>query len=114
MSSFLTVIFPAAAFEAADELGMRFSPTRGSMSLSKKDGGLPPDSCVQTEEKILEDSERCIKQFHDASPFIINSFYDTFPEVRDFFFNIVNDANKDGYIDGVVLIYAYPFFSPIY
>lgn len=58
----------AVQFKAADELGMRFSPTRGSMSLSKKDGGLPPDSCVQTEEKILEDSERCIKQFHDASP----------------------------------------------
>ena len=55
-------------FEAADTLGMRFSPTRGSMSLSKKDGGLPPDTVVQTEEQILEDSERCIKMYHDASP----------------------------------------------
>ncbi|MGX8678528.1 MAG: amidohydrolase family protein, partial [Sphaerochaetaceae bacterium] len=36
-------------FEAADRLGMRFSPTRGSMSKSRKDGGLPPDSVVQTE-----------------------------------------------------------------
>ncbi|MCY1152644.1 MAG: 8-oxoguanine deaminase [Sphaerochaetaceae bacterium] len=51
-------------FEAADRLGMRFSPTRGSMSLSKKDGGLPPDSVVQTTDEILEDSERCIKQYH--------------------------------------------------
>lgn len=58
----------ATQFKAADQLGMRFSPTRGSMSLSKKDGGLPPDSVVQTEEKILEDSERCIKTFHDSAP----------------------------------------------
>jgi 8-oxoguanine deaminase len=56
-------------FKAAETLGMRFSPTRGSMSLSKKDGGLPPDSVVQTEEKILEDSERVIHQFHDSSDF---------------------------------------------
>ena len=53
-------------FEAAERLGMRFSPTRGSMSLSKKDGGLPPDSVVQTEEQILQDSERVIGQYHDA------------------------------------------------
>ena len=55
-------------FEAADRLGMRFSPTRGSMSLSKKDGGLPPDTVVQTDEKILEDSERVIKKYHDPDP----------------------------------------------
>jgi cytosine/adenosine deaminase-related metal-dependent hydrolase len=55
-------------FEAADTLGMRFSPTRGSMSLSKKDGGLPPDSVVQTEDEILSDSERCIKTYHDSAP----------------------------------------------
>lgn len=55
-------------FQAADQLGMRFSPTRGSMSLSKKDGGLPPDSVVQTEDQILADSERVILQYHDPSP----------------------------------------------
>ena len=55
-------------FEAADRLGMRFSPTRGSMSLSKKDGGLPPDTVVQTDEKILEDYERVIKKYHDSDP----------------------------------------------
>ena len=55
-------------FEAADRLGMRFSPTRGSMSLSKKDGGLPPDTVVQTDEKILEDSERVIRKYHDPDP----------------------------------------------
>ncbi len=58
----------AIQFKAADVLGMRFSPTRGSMSLSKKDGGLPPDSCVQTEEEILEHSEACIQSFHDPNP----------------------------------------------
>jgi cytosine/adenosine deaminase-related metal-dependent hydrolase len=57
-----------AQFKAADRLGMRFSPTRGSMSLSKKDGGLPPDTVVQSEEKILEDSERVIKLYHDPDP----------------------------------------------
>lgn len=54
-------------FEAAERLGMRFSPTRGSMSLSKKDGGLPPDVVVQSEDEILRDSERVINQFHDRA-----------------------------------------------
>ncbi|MBL6993882.1 8-oxoguanine deaminase [Desulfobacula sp.] len=54
-------------FKAAEELGMRFSPTRGSMSLSKKDGGLPPDTLVQTDDEILQDSERVINQYHDDS-----------------------------------------------
>jgi cytosine/adenosine deaminase-related metal-dependent hydrolase len=54
-------------FKAAADLGMRFSPTRGSMSLGKKDGGLPPDSVVQTEDQILKDSERVIQQYHDDS-----------------------------------------------
>lgn len=51
--------------EAADHCGIRFHPTRGSMSLSKKDGGLPPDSVVQNEREILEDSERIINEYHD-------------------------------------------------
>jgi len=54
-----------AQFKAAANLGMRLSPTRGSMSLSKKDGGLPPDNVVQTEDEILKDSERVIQQYHD-------------------------------------------------
>jgi cytosine/adenosine deaminase-related metal-dependent hydrolase len=54
-------------FEAAANLGMRLSPTRGSMSLSKKDGGLPPDSLVQTEDEILQDCQRVIQQYHDDS-----------------------------------------------
>ena len=56
-------------FEAADKLGIRFSPTRGSMSLSKKDGGLPPDSVVQSEDEILKDSQRVIEKYHDSSEF---------------------------------------------
>lgn len=48
--------------------GIRFHPCRGSMSLSKKDGGLPPDSVVQTEEEILRDCQRVIERYHDPNP----------------------------------------------
>ncbi len=53
--------------EAAQSLGMRFHPTRGSMSIGESDGGLPPDSLVEREADILEDSIRLIDQWHDAS-----------------------------------------------
>ncbi len=54
-------------FGAAKELGIRMHASRGSMSLSKKDGGLPPDTVVQTVDQILADSERLIKKYHDTS-----------------------------------------------
>ena len=54
-----------AEIRAARDVGVRFHPTRGSMSLSRKDGGLPPDSVVQTDEEILVESERVIHQYHD-------------------------------------------------
>jgi len=56
-------------FRAAQEIGIRFHGSRGSMSLSEKDGGLPPDEVVQTEEEILSDSQRVIEKFHDYKPF---------------------------------------------
>lgn len=56
-------------FRAAQEIGIRFHGSRGSMSLGEKDGGLPPDSVVQTEEEILNDSQRVIEKFHDYKPF---------------------------------------------
>ncbi|MGY1704150.1 8-oxoguanine deaminase [Geodermatophilus sp. SYSU D00697] len=59
----------SAEVAAARDLGVRFSPTRGSMSLSVKDGGLPPDSVVQDEDEILADSERLVRLHHDRSPF---------------------------------------------
>lgn len=54
--------------EAARELGLRMTVTRGSMNLSQKDGGLPPDSVVQDEDAILLDSERVLGLFHDPAP----------------------------------------------
>lgn len=58
-----------AQFEAANTLGIRMHASRGSMSLSNKDGGLPPDSVVQTTNEILADSQRLIEKFHDPSRF---------------------------------------------
>ena len=57
--------FIDSEIEAARSTGVRFHPTRGSMSLSKKDGGLPPDSVVQSEREIIEDSVRLIEKYHD-------------------------------------------------
>ncbi|NQU30569.1 MAG: 8-oxoguanine deaminase [Anaerolineae bacterium] len=53
---------------AAKEIGMRIHASRGSMSLGESDGGLPPDSVVDTEESILKDSQRLIETYHDSKP----------------------------------------------
>jgi cytosine/adenosine deaminase-related metal-dependent hydrolase len=58
----------SAELAAAHDLGIRFHPTRGSMSLSVKDGGLPPDSVVQDDDEILADSQRLVDRHHDRSP----------------------------------------------
>ena len=52
---------------AAAEIGLRFHAARGSMSLGESDGGLPPDSVVQDENTILEDTEAVITEFHDPA-----------------------------------------------
>ena len=61
-----------AQFAAADTLGMRFHATRGSMDLSVKDGGLPPDSVVQTVDEILRSSEEAVRKYHDPSPYAMH------------------------------------------
>jgi 8-oxoguanine deaminase len=66
-------VFPAGAEDgidievaAAERLGLRVLLTRGSMNLSQRDGGLPPDSVVQDEDTILADSERLVARYHQA------------------------------------------------
>jgi len=68
-------VFPAGLEHAIDlqiaeakRLGIRVALTRGSMSLSVEDGGLPPKSVVQNDEVILADSERLIKEYHQSEP----------------------------------------------
>jgi len=68
-------VFPAgrpglldALVESARELGLRFHPCRGSMSLGASKGGLPPDSVVEDEDAILTATEDAISRFHDPKP----------------------------------------------
>jgi len=68
-------LFPKAAdpylldyeIEAARELGIRFQPTRGSMSLGRQAGGLPPQEVVQSEAEITADIERLLKKYHSPA-----------------------------------------------
>lgn len=64
-------IFPNGAklddeIEAAKQVGLRLQASRGSMSLGQSQGGLPPDSVVESEEQILKDSQRLIDTYHDG------------------------------------------------
>ncbi len=63
-----TKIFDAQ-IEGAKLTGIRFHPTRGSMSLSKKDGGLPPDNVVQNDDDILKHTEDMIEKYHNPEKY---------------------------------------------
>ncbi|WP_345532708.1 8-oxoguanine deaminase [Viridibacterium curvum] len=55
------------SIEAARQIGMRFTASRGSMSVGRSRGGLPPDRVVEDEEAILRDTRRLIETYHDAT-----------------------------------------------
>ncbi|MFN3971890.1 MAG: 8-oxoguanine deaminase [Gemmobacter sp.] len=73
MTSDHLYLFPNGArlddtIAAAAEVGLRFHPTRGAMSIGESDGGLPPDALVEGEAAILSDMARVVDTFHDPAP----------------------------------------------
>ena len=60
-----------AVLDAAAELGIRLHLCRGSMSLGRSRGGLPPDDCVERDADVLADCTRVLDAYHDAAPYAL-------------------------------------------
>lgn len=86
--------------QAAKDIGIRFHATRGSMSLGRDEGGLPPNSVVQTEDVILKDSERLIDKYHDRNKFAMTRIAlapcSPFSVTRELMIETKNLARKKG------------------
>lgn len=59
--------FVEREIQAAQEIGMRFHPSRGCMSLGRADGGLVPDDFLEPEDQILKDAQELIEKYHDPN-----------------------------------------------
>lgn len=62
----------AVQFEGARQVGIRFSPCRGAMTQGQEEGGLPPNSIVQSPQQVIKDMQRVIEMFHDPDQFSMN------------------------------------------
>lgn len=71
----MTGNIPDIQMDAAAHIGIRFLPTRGSMSRGKSQGGLPPDCITQDENDILKQSEEAIRKYHDPAPFAMQQIH---------------------------------------